>query len=105
MACREAFFAGLPEGEFHLLTAHGEKPYTQIPAVWGDSVIFGKETAGLPGAILERNVDACYTIPMFATGVRSLNLSSAVAVVTYDILRRIRPFEHSPFEGTPGKSP
>ncbi len=88
----EPFLAGLPAGGFHLLTTHAARPYTQIPAVWGDWLVFGKETAGLPKWLLERNKEQCYTIPIYEGGVRSLNLASAVAVVLYDALRRVRPF-------------
>lgn len=88
----ELFFAGLVERSFHLLTTRASTPYTEIPAGWGDFLVFGKETAGLPSSLLEANGDRCYTIPMHEPGVRSLNLSSAVAVVLYDALRRVRPF-------------
>ncbi len=89
---REALLAGLPGGAFHLLTTHATTPYTRIPACWGDYLVFGKETAGLPKTWLRRHPERCYTIPMAQPGVRSLNLSSAVAIVLYDALRRVRPF-------------
>jgi tRNA (cytidine/uridine-2'-O-)-methyltransferase len=88
----EGFFAGLPQDAFHLFTTRATRPYTQFPAVWGDYVVFGKETAGLPAELLEAHPDRCYTIPMLGQGVRSLNLSSAVSIVLYDGLRRVRPF-------------
>jgi len=86
------FFAGLAPRSFHLLTTRATRPYTALPAVWGDHLIFGKETAGLSGELLEAYPQQCYTIPMFGKGVRSLNLSSAVSIVLYDSLRRVRPF-------------
>ncbi len=89
---REAYFRHFASPAFHLLTTHGKTPYTHMPVAWGDSLVFGKETAGLPKSILERHARQCYTIPMAQRGVRSLNLSSAVAVVLYDALRRVRPF-------------
>lgn len=88
----EGFFAALPEMGFHLLTTHASTPYTQLPAVWGDYLIFGKETAGLPAALLEAHPQKCYTIPILREGVRSLNLSSAVSIVLYDGLRRLLHF-------------
>ena len=96
------FLAGLPARSFHLLTTSAATPYTELPAVWGDWLIFGKETAGLPKSLLERHWDQCYTIPISQPGVRSLNLSSAVAVVVYDALRRVRPFAGA--EQPPGKA-
>lgn len=90
VAEREAFFAGLPPRSFHLLTRRARLPYTDMPVCAGDYLVFGKETAGLPASLLERYPDQCYTIPMAAPGVRSLNLSSAAAIVLYDALRRVR---------------
>ena len=90
---RESFFANLKEKSFHLLTTHSQNPYTRIESSWGDYLIFGKETAGLPKSLLEQHQKQCYTIPIFEEGVRSLNLSSAVAIVLYDALNRIRPFQ------------
>jgi tRNA (cytidine/uridine-2'-O-)-methyltransferase len=85
----ETFLAGLAPGSFHLLSARGGAPYTHLPAVRGDCLVFGKETTGLPRSLLERYPRQCYTIPMAEAGVRSLNLSSSAAIVLYDALRRI----------------
>ncbi len=54
----------------------------------GDALLFGAETRGLPDAVL----DVCpaerrLRIPMLA-GVRSLNLSNAVAVAVYEAWRQ-----------------
>ena len=86
------FAARVSPGSFHLMTTHARRPYTEIPATLGDYLVFGKETAGLPKTLLERHSKQCYTIPMIEPGVRSLNLSSAAAIVAYDALRRVRPF-------------
>ena len=50
-------------------------------------ILFGKETKGLPEDLLESNLDNTIRIPMRET-LRSLNLSNAVAIVAYDILRQ-----------------
>jgi tRNA (cytidine/uridine-2'-O-)-methyltransferase len=89
---REGFFASLPPLRFHLLSRHAERPYTQAPVQWGDYLVFGKETSGLPKDWLKRYPEQTYTIPMAEPRVRSLNLSSAVAIVVYDALRRVRPW-------------
>jgi tRNA (cytidine/uridine-2'-O-)-methyltransferase len=54
----------------------------------GDALLFGPETRGLPGAVLER-VGAMRTlsIPM-RPGSRSLNLANAVALVVYEAWRQ-----------------
>lgn len=88
----EALLAALPRRALHLYTAHAQRPYTHVPAARGDYLVFGKETTGLPKSLLDRYASQCYTIPIAEPGVRSLNLSSAVAVALYDALRRIEPF-------------
>lgn len=77
---------------FALFSSHATRDYTQTDARAGINLVFGKETAGLPKALLNRYKDKCYTIPMAGSGVRSLNLATAVGIVTYDHLRRIRRF-------------
>lgn len=88
---REGLLNSLPGQAFHLLSTHAQSPYTHMPVCDGDYLIFGKETSGLPKDWLARFPAQSYTIPMEQPAVRSLNLSSAVAVVVYDALRRIRP--------------
>jgi tRNA (cytidine/uridine-2'-O-)-methyltransferase len=88
----EPWLAALPPGRFHLLSARAAAPYTRMPVQRGDHLLFGKETTGLPNSLLERFAPQCYTVPIAERGVRSLNLSSAVAVVVYDALRRIEGF-------------
>ena len=88
----DALWPRVTPGTFHFLSTHAEAPYTHMPVARGHFLIFGKETAGLPKSLLKQYPDKCYAIPMLERGVRSLNLSSAVAVVVYDALRRILPF-------------
>jgi len=88
----DTFFDEIPPHSFHLFTTHATRPYTELPAAWGDYLVFGKETAGLPKSLLNQYPEQCYTIPLKEAGVRSLNLSSAAAIVTFDALRRVRPF-------------
>jgi tRNA (cytidine/uridine-2'-O-)-methyltransferase len=88
----EALLAAQAPRSFHLLSTHGHVPYTHLPAARGDCLVFGKETTGLPKSLLERYASQCYTVPMAERRVRSLNLSSAVAIVLYDALRRIERF-------------
>ena len=51
-------------------------------------LVFGKESHGLPEPLLDKNYDRCIRIPMLGF-VRSLNLSNAVAVVAYEVLRQL----------------
>lgn len=53
----------------------------------GDFLVFGKETKGLPEALLEKHYDECVRIPMMGE-LRSLNLSNSVCVGVYEALRQ-----------------
>lgn len=53
-------------------------------------LIFGRETVGLPEEILERYRDRLVSIPMLSPHVRSLNLSTCVALGVYEVLRQRR---------------
>ena len=53
----------------------------------GDYIMFGKETKGLPEDLLESDPDRTIRIPM-RPGARCLNLSNAVAVTVYEVLRQ-----------------
>jgi tRNA (cytidine/uridine-2'-O-)-methyltransferase len=71
-----------------LFSARGTTPYTVPTYQPGDVLVFGRETTGLPRELVEAH--GAYTIPM--TGpIRSLNLSNAVAVVTYNALADVQP--------------
>jgi tRNA (cytidine/uridine-2'-O-)-methyltransferase len=50
-------------------------------------LIFGSETQGLPQQVVFNNPDTSVRIPMVA-GVRSLNLSTSVAIVLYEAIRQ-----------------
>ena len=61
----------------------------------GDALVFGKESTGLDANLRQRYRDRLLGIPMAnraaedgAAGVRSLNLSTSVAVAIYDVLRQ-----------------
>jgi tRNA (cytidine/uridine-2'-O-)-methyltransferase len=69
-------------------STRGERHYTEISYRSGDAFVFGPETRGLPPDILEQvPADLCLRLPM-RPGVRSLNLSNAVAVVVYEAWRQ-----------------
>lgn len=64
------------------------KTYDQVSYYSDCFIMFGKETRGLPEALLKENYDQCIRIPM-KDNIRSLNLSSSVAIVLYEALRQI----------------
>ena len=73
---------------FFALTTGGTRSLYDAQFLTGDILVFGCETAGLPDAIAaEFAPDARLRIPM-RPGVRSLNLSNAVAVAVYEAWRQ-----------------
>ncbi len=71
------------------ISTRGTMRYDQVSYRDGDAFVFGPETRGLPQEVLERcPVEQRLRIPMRA-GNRSLNLSNAVAVVTYEAWRQL----------------
>jgi len=53
-------------------------------------LIFGRETGGLPADLHERHRERFVTMPILSPRVRSINLSSSVAVAAYEVLRQRR---------------
>jgi tRNA (cytidine/uridine-2'-O-)-methyltransferase len=83
-----AFESSLPEDAGLLFfTAGGKKSFWDAPFSPDSYLVFGKESDGLPKALLERHAQRLYRIPM-AGPARSLNLSTAVGVALYEALRR-----------------
>lgn len=57
----------------------------------GDCLVFGRETKGLPEEMVSQAGDRALRIPMAPGGTRSLNLSTAVAIVLYEAVRQQSP--------------
>jgi tRNA (cytidine/uridine-2'-O-)-methyltransferase len=77
-----------PTARLWLIESHGPRNYAGVKYAACDYLVFGRETAGLPGAILDRYRDSWLRIPMLHDRVRSLNLSNCVALVLYEALRQ-----------------
>lgn len=54
-------------------------------------LIFGRETGGLPEDLHAKYPDRFVGMPILSPRVRSLNLSSSVAIAVYEVLRQRRP--------------
>ena len=67
----------------------GPRRHTEAEFRAGDHLVFGRETAGLPRALLDAAPDRWLRLPMFRTEARSLNLSNCVAVTVYEALRQL----------------
>jgi tRNA (cytidine/uridine-2'-O-)-methyltransferase len=75
------------DGKVAFLAKGGQKSYAEIPS---DTrlLVFGQETCGLPAQLRDKYPGCFYRIPIFHSGVRSLNLANAVSVIVYDQLQR-----------------
>lgn len=71
----------------HLFTAHGGRRYDQLGYGADPVLVFGRESTGLPAWLLDAHRDRWRRIPM-REGVRSLNLSNAVCLAVYEVLRQ-----------------
>lgn len=52
-----------------------------------DYFYFGREDAGLPETLLDKNPDTCITIPMIDEA-RSLNIANSVSIIVYEALKQ-----------------
>lgn len=85
----------LSEARFVYLSTRAERSYLDWQFNENDCLVFGRETRGLPEALLRENWDRCLTIPMANPKVRSLNLANSVAIVLYEALRQTGAFRIS----------
>ena len=84
-ACR----ATLGDRRMYALSTKNSRRYTSVEFKDEDAFVFGAETRGLPGEVLETFApEARLRIPM-RPGNRSLNLSNAVAVVVMEAWRQL----------------
>lgn len=82
----EDFFAK-NQGAFFYFTTKALHTHTEVEYPDNCYIVFGKETKGLPEELLLKNPENCVRIPM-VSDARSLNLSNAVAIGTYEVLRQ-----------------
>ena len=84
----DEYFSKNGDNNLYLATTKAPTAYSQAD-MSGDnvSIMFGKETAGLPQWLREKYRDRCIRIPMISQA-RSLNLSNSVAVLAYEALRQ-----------------
>lgn len=83
----EEFFEKNKGGKFFYFTTKAEQTHSEVSYPNNAYLVFGKETKGLPEELLKENHDSCVRLPMRGI-IRSLNLSNAVAVGVYEVLRQ-----------------
>ena len=83
----EDFFLKNPEACVYFFTSKAQKNYSDVHYPENVYLMFGRESLGLPEELLVDHEETCVRIPM-REGIRSLNLSNAVAIAVYEVLRQ-----------------
>jgi len=84
-----ALRAAYPEARYWFLTTKSRRAYWDVTYQDEDFLVFGRETKGLPDALLAENAAQAVTIPM-APNARSLNLATSTGIVLFEALRQLR---------------
>lgn len=84
----EEFLAAQHETALHFFTTKVQRQYSEVPYHPGDYLIFGRESKGLPEAIITLYRERCATIPMSNPNIRSINLAMAAGIVLYEAIRQ-----------------
>ncbi len=82
-----ADFFSKTEGSYFYFTTKARQAHSDVAYPDNCYIMFGKETAGLPEELLIKNPERCVRLPMRGN-IRSLNLSNAAAIATYEVLRQ-----------------
>jgi tRNA (cytidine/uridine-2'-O-)-methyltransferase len=82
----EAALPGL--GEAFFFSSGGGRAHFEVRYPADTVLVFGRESVGLPAALLARHAERTVRIPMQDPGLRSLNLSTAAAVAAYEVVRQ-----------------
>ena len=81
------FYAKNEGAEVYYFSKKARHVYTEVAFPEEVYLMFGKETKGIPEDELKRHFDHTIRLPM-REGLRSLNLSNAVAIGVYEALRQ-----------------
>ena len=86
----DAFFSSLPaDAPLALIETRAGRTIYDHEFKPGSYLIFGRETSGLADWILNQYSSSLLRIPMWDARIRSLNLSNAVSIVTYEAIRQL----------------
>ncbi len=84
----DEYFSVNGDKNLFLSSTHAPRAYSEVDLSSDPvSLMFGKETAGLPEWLRRKYSDCCIRIPMISEA-RSLNLSNSVAILAYEALRQ-----------------
>jgi tRNA (cytidine/uridine-2'-O-)-methyltransferase len=83
-------------GEPFFFSAEAERDYWSVEYPERTLLVFGKVSVGLAPEIRARHPDWLVRIPMVDRQIRSLNLSTSVALAAYEVARQRRPTHPRP---------
>ena len=87
-ASLDAFRAAVAPARLFAFSSKATTRYDRVRYAPGDALMFGPETRGLPGEVLDTLApEHCLRLPMMP-GNRSLNLSNTVAIAVYEAWRQ-----------------
>ena len=84
----EDFKSKVKSNNIFLLSTKSKKSHTDVSYSDDCYLVFGPESRGLPEDYILEHFDNAVRIPM-REGIRSLNLSNAVAIVAYEVERQL----------------
>jgi len=89
----QSFEEALPTlGTAYFFSAKGKRVFWDVPLGASSDIVlvFGGETAGFPAEFHDRYADRLVGMPILSSRVRSLNLSTAVGIALYEVMRQRR---------------
>ena len=82
-------FCAKNDGPLYCFSTKAAHIHSEMTYPDGAYLVFGRETKGLPEDLILANIDRAVRLPMLDDdAARSLNLSNAVAVGVYEVLRQ-----------------
>ena len=84
----EELYAKYPDRRYFYATTKAPHTHSEVAYQLGDMLVFGPESRGLPEDLLKGYEESCIRIPM-VDQARSLNLSNAVAIISYEAMRQL----------------
>ncbi len=84
----EALQAALPDGRPWFFSKTATRQYTDVEFEFGDVLVFGSESLGLPRSMLDADEEHCLRIPI-RPQTRSLNLSVSAGIVAFEARRQL----------------
>tara|TARA_B100001057_G_scaffold431958_1_gene459793 strand:- start:2607 stop:3080 length:474 start_codon:yes stop_codon:yes gene_type:complete len=84
----ESFFSSKKDQRIILMTTKASKPYTNFKFEKNDTILFGRESSGVPKNVHEI-IKNRLKIPM-EINKRSLNLASSVAIILAECLKQTK---------------